>query len=147
MSYKALDVAEYVIWYEHTRGRLTNNLRLAKQLYFIQVNFLVNKKEPCYNEKLIAWDFGPVVEEVYREYKYYGFAMIPPDKFRNKINNRKDESLMSDMLNCLAKYSTSALVKIIHRQDPWENAYYSTWNIDHEISHKSIVDYYDRYGD
>ena len=147
MAYKALDVAEYIIWYENTRGRITNNLRLAKQLYFIQVNFLVNKKEPCYNEKLIAWDFGPVVEEVYREYKYYGFAMIPPDKFRNKINNREDESLMNDMLNCLAKYSTSALVQVVHQQDPWENAYHSAWNVDHEISHKSIVDYYDRYGD
>lgn len=147
MSYKALDVAEYVIWYEHTRGRLTNNLRLAKQLYFIQVNFLVNKKEPCYNEKLTAWDFGPVVEEVYHEYFYYGCGVIPPDKFKNKISNREDEQLMNDMLDCMSKYSISALVQIVTKQDPWENAYHSTWNIDHEISRKSIVDYYCRYGD
>lgn len=147
MSYKALDVAEYVIWYEHTQGRLTNTLRLAKQLYFIQVNFLVNKKEPCYNERLIAWDFGPVVEEVYYRYKYYGFTAIPPDDFKNTINNSKDEKLINDMLDCLAKYSTTALVQIVAKQDPWKNAYHSAWNIDHEISHKSIVDYYDRYGD
>ena len=147
MSYKALDVAEYIIWHEHTQGRLTNSLRLAKQLYFIQVNFLVNKKEPCFDEKLIAWDFGPVVEEVYYEYRYYGSAAIPPYDFKNTINNLKDEKLINDMLDCLAQYSTSALVRIVVQQDPWRNAYHSTWNIDHEISHKSIVDYYDRYGD
>ena len=79
MAYKALDVAEYIIWYENTQGRLTNNLRLAKQMYFLQVTFLANKKKPCYNEKLLAWDFGPVVEEVYHEYFYYGCGVIPPD--------------------------------------------------------------------
>lgn len=73
--------------------------------------------------------------------------MIPPDKFKNKINNLEDEQLMNDMLDCMSKYSTSALVQIVIKQDPWENAYHSTWNIDHEISHKSIVDYYCRYGD
>lgn len=147
MAYKALDVAEYIIWYENTQGRLTNNLRLAKQMYFLQVTFLANKKKPCYNEKLLAWDFGPVVEEVYYEYSYYGCGVIPPDKFKNKINNLEDEQLMNDMLDCMSKYSTSALVQIVTKQAPWENAYHSTWNIDHEISHKSIVDYYCRYGD
>lgn len=147
MAYKALDVAEYIIWYENTQGRLTNNLRLAKQMYFLQVIFLANKKKPCYNEKLIALDFGPVVEEAYNEYLYYGCGVIPPDKFKNKINNLEDEQLMNDMLDCMSKYSTSALVQIVTKQDPWENAYHSTWNIDHEISHKSIVDYYCRYGD
>lgn len=147
MAYKALDVAEYIIWYENTQGRLTNNLRLAKQMYFLQVTFLANKKKPCYNEKLIAWDFGPVVEEVYNEYLYYGCGVISPDKFKNKINNLEDEQLMNDMLDCMSKYSTSALVQIVIKQDPWENAYHSTWSIDHEISHKSIVDYYCRYGD
>lgn len=113
MAYKALDVAEYIIWYENTQGRLTNNLRLAKQMYFLQVTFLANKKKPCYNEKLLAWDFGPVVEEVYHEYFYYGCGVIPPDKFKNKINNRKDEQLMNDMLDYLSKYSTSALAQIV----------------------------------
>lgn len=111
MAYKALDVAEYIIWYENTQGRLTNNLRLAKQMYFLQVTFLANKKKPCYNEKLIAWDFGPVVEEVYNEYLYYGCGVIPPDKFKNKINNLEDEQLMNDMLDCMSKYSTNKRVK------------------------------------
>ena len=62
MAYKALDVAEYIIWYENTKGRLTNNLRLAKQMYFLQVTFLVNKKKPCYNEKLIAWDLAQLLK-------------------------------------------------------------------------------------
>lgn len=44
MAYKALDVAEYIIWYENTQGRLTNNLRLAKQMYFLQGHFLQTRK-------------------------------------------------------------------------------------------------------
>lgn len=113
MAYKALDVAEYIIWYENTQGRLTNNLRLAKQMYFLQVMFLAKQEKPCYNEKLIAWDFGPVVEEVYHEYLYYGCGVIPPDKFKNKINNREDEQLMNDMLDCMSKYSTSLQYKLL----------------------------------
>ena len=54
---------------------------------------------------------------------------------------------MNEMLDYLSKYSTSALVEIVIKQDPWKNAYHSAWNIDHEITHKSIVDYYSKHGD
>jgi len=58
-------------------GHSVSNLKLQKILYFIQAEFLVVKGIPCFEEEIIAWGFGPVVLEVYHEYKVYGAAGIP----------------------------------------------------------------------
>ena len=77
MIYKVLDVSRHVINYSNTQDYGISNLKLQKILYFIQAFFLVSTPEQCFEEKIEAWDFGPVVPEAYREYKQYGSGDIP----------------------------------------------------------------------
>ena len=79
MSYKVLDVCRHVINYSNEHDYGISNLKLQKVLYFIQAYFLTKKKDhtPCFDEKIEAWDFGPVVPEAYHEYKQYGSGDIP----------------------------------------------------------------------
>ena len=65
MSYKVLDVCRHVINYSNEHDYGISNLKLQKVLYFIQAYFLTKKKDhtPCFDEKIEAWDFGPVVPE------------------------------------------------------------------------------------
>ena len=37
--------------------------------------------------------------------------------------NKNDRNLIDRIVNICAKYTTSTLVEITHRQDPWVNAY------------------------
>ena len=72
--YKALDIARYIIERCREKNRTVSNLKLQKILYFVQAEFLVTKNQPCFGETIEAWDFGPVVPEVYYEYRMYGSA-------------------------------------------------------------------------
>lgn len=141
MAYNALEVARYIICHEAMNGRTVSNLRLQKLLYFVQAQFVANTSNgaPCFNQRMEAWDFGPVVPDVYRAYKYYGSAVIPFDGNCSTSIAIADRQLMDSMLDHCAQFSTSALVEITHSQSPWRNAYQS---FDHEISPDAIRSYF-----
>ena len=144
MTYSALEVARYIIHHEAQKGRPVSNLRLQKLLYFVQVQFAVNSPDgqPCFKQRMEAWDFGPVVPVVYREYKYCGSAVIPYDSYGATSISVSDRKLIDAMLNHCAKYSTSALVEIIHAQTPWKDAYQN--GFDNEITPEAIRLYFRR---
>lgn len=53
-----------------------SNLKLQKILYLIQAYSLIQTKRPCFSEDIEAWDFGPVIPDVYRKYKQFGSTDI-----------------------------------------------------------------------
>ena len=118
MAYSAFEVARYIIHHEAQQNRPVSNLRLQKLLYFVQAKFVMDSHgtSPCFYEKMEAWGFGPVVREVYYEYRYYGGAMIPPERNFSTTIAPRDQSMLDDILNDCAQFSTSALVDITHSQ-------------------------------
>lgn len=123
--YRASLIAKYVITREADDGRSVSNLRLQKLLYFIQASFIQQKKEPCFFEEFYAWDYGPVIPTVYREYKVYGSASIPPQRFGDSALKIKteDKRIINETLDICKDYSTNQLVSITHKQDPWKKAF------------------------
>lgn len=142
VSYNALQIAQYIISYEAAHGRTVSNLRLQKLLYFVQAQFLANTPDgrPCFQQRMEAWDFGPVVPEVYREYRYYGSSVIPPTKSTSTNITSSDQALIDNMLDHCANYSTSTLVDITHAQAPWQDAHRNLF--DDEITPDSIYRYF-----
>ena len=123
--YNVLTVARYIINRCNENNKTINNLKLQKILYFVQVEFLVEKGEACFSEKIQAWNFGPVVPEVYQQYEVYGAANILSRKrvVDETIISRNDKKIIDGMIDECIKYSTSELVSITHRQKPWKQAY------------------------
>lgn len=122
--YSALNVAKYIILKCNQLGNTISNLKLQKMLYFTQAEFLVSQDKACFDERIEAWDFGPVVPEVYHRYKVYGSASIPNVcKDDYCPFDRKDKALADEIIEQCAKYSASTLVEITHRQSPWIAAY------------------------
>lgn len=129
--YKVLDVAKYVIAKCEELDEVVSNLKLQKILYFIQAEFLVVKGQPCFEERLEAWDFGPVAPDVYHEYKIYGAAGIPntsPVQSGNimRLFQNEDKALADGIIEECAKYTASQLVDFTHKQEPWIEAYHKS---------------------
>ena len=124
MAYSAFEVARYIIHHEAQQNRPVSNLRLQKLLYFVQAKFVMDSHgtSPCSYEKMEAWGFGPVVREVYYEYRYYGGAMIPSERNFSTTIAPRDQSMLDEILNDCAQFSMSALVDITHSQTPWQEA-------------------------
>lgn len=122
--YDVFSVANYIIEYCNKNRIPISNLKLQKLLYFVQASFLVNKNMPCFQDDLVAWDFGPVVPAVYHKYKSYGSSNIYSyDDLPAGYFKRGDALLIDEMLDSCAKFSAAQLVDISHRQSPWLNAY------------------------
>lgn len=73
--YQAMDIARYVINKCTTENHPISNLQLQKILYFLQRKYLVEEQgRPLFRDDIQAWQFGPVVPEVY--YQYCGFGSM-----------------------------------------------------------------------
>lgn len=142
MIYKALDIAKYVVDYSFDRKKTVSNLRLQKILYFIQAEFLVSKNIPCFFEDIYAWSLGPVVPEVYREYKIFGSASIPSKGTKDVYYEimQSDKDLINEMVDQCNEYSTSMLVQFTHEHDPWIRAFKSP--VSQKISLDAIKAYF-----
>lgn len=72
--YPVLSIAKYIID-KCTKDRYPiSNLQLQKILYYIQREFL-QQGAMAFQEDIEAWQFGPVVPEVYKQ--YCGFGALP----------------------------------------------------------------------
>ena len=145
--YSALSVAHYIIDYCNERGRGISNLKLQKLLYFLQAEFLVStpNRTPCFKDRIEAWDFGPVVPNVYHQYKVFGSSNIPANvndmlvPFYEEISF-EDQMMIDAIVDDASAYSASQLVQITHNQAPWRNAYRRGWS--NEISNDAIYEYF-----
>lgn len=137
--YNAMDIANWMITYasEHDMVNMSN-LVLQKLLYLAQSFYLNKHKKPLFHDTIVAWDFGPVVEEVYMTYKRYGACMIPRAKDYMELDKETSKDIAS-VLEHFRDWSCTDLTKLVHNQDPWRDAYYNNTNV---ITNESILKYF-----
>lgn len=153
--YHVLDVCKYVINYSNKKNYGVSCLKLQKLLYFIQGYFMIIKDTPCFNERIEAWDFGPVVPVAYQEYKKYASTDIPfvdsdvdntsgtsITKFDEDCILDEDKTLIDTMIEIFAKHTATDLVAITQKQEPWKNGY-SKYQIN-EITTDSLKKYFSK---
>ncbi len=139
--YDAIEIAKYIIFYCYNNGYPISNLKLQKLLYFAQAKFLVDANKSCFDNQIEAWDYGPVVPDVYRKYRIYGGLNIPYIDSNNRSNNISDEDkgYLDDILKDASKCSASKLVNITHQQSPWIDARKTGSKV---ITNKAIKDFF-----
>lgn len=157
--YDVLDVCRYIINYSNEKGYGISNLKLQKILYFVQAHYLAftPEHEPCFADRIEAWDFGPVVPKAYYEYKQYGGNDIPTIKTYFKTDGSniwdtykvvydencidcKDKKRINQIVDEFKDDSATDLVSLTHHQAPWRNAYIPFMNND--ITNESIRRYF-----
>lgn len=125
--YDVQDVAEYVITYSEDKDYGISNLKLQKILYLIQAYFLMQTKKPCFSEEIEAWDFGPVIPEVYRRYKQFGSTDIQVrclnlEKVQKRFR-KEDRKRIDAVIDKFADFSTANLTILTQNQAPWNEAF------------------------
>lgn len=121
-KYSAKVIAKVILrLFDRSSGDLITPLYLQKLLYYVQAWALVLNGAPLFNEDFEAWAHGPVVPEVYAEYKGYGFDPIPePVKWRPVDRDTLDH--ISTILKAYSQYSAKQLEAFTHDEDPWISA-------------------------
>lgn len=145
----AIDVANFVIYLANEQvvgdgdeREGVTNLKLQKILYFVEAYCLSVKDRSIFNEPIVAWEYGPVVLDVYYAFKKNGSDLIFPDK-DYKINlSEEDQDITKAVWEDFSKFSASRLVTMTHRHKPWIDAYQGGKTKGAEISREKIKEYY-----
>lgn len=141
--YKAENVANYLIFLasqenqEKEREGITN-LKLQKILYFAQAYCLSKLGKPLFDEKLEAWELGPVVPEVYRKFNRNGRSPILIKEDKSTLTE-DDKVILKKIWDAFGGYSAGRLVDIVHAHTPWKEASASK---NKTISYNALKDYY-----
>lgn len=155
--YSALEIAKYIINYSIEQENAVSNLKLQKLLYYVQAAFLVEEDKRCFKEPIIAWEYGPVVEDIYKNYKSYGRELITEQQEDTKclvfdskamkivyrkvdMIEREDRSIINNVVDAYADVKNPfILVKKTHTESPWKDT-----DINKEITIEKIRDYYNK---
>lgn len=135
---KALDVAKYIVQEALHRESPVSNLKLQKLLYFVQGVSLALNNVPAFEDKIVAWKYGPVVEAVYYAYSMYGAnnIIIPFEVDLDLTEELK--TVVKLVLDELLEVSAIELVKETHVVgSPWSKV-----NLNDIIPTDSIKKYF-----
>ena len=98
-----------------------SNLKLQKLLYYAQGAFLAVTNEPLFDDNIVAWLHGPVVESVYHQYKANGAQGIPFDEdFDFSEFTPEENELLTEVYDVFGQYSALKLRNMTHEETPWK---------------------------
>ncbi|WP_157959874.1 Panacea domain-containing protein [Devosia submarina] len=112
------------------------NLALQKIVYFCHVWSLIGLRRPLIRHKFEAWEFGPVLPYLYREFKSFDRSPIKgrateidPQNGSKRIVSYsfgvETEKQLQEIVAFYSQMRPSDLVELSHvRGGPW----HSTWN-------------------
>jgi len=120
---RAIEIAEYFLWRAcQEESDLISNLKLQKLLYYAQGYCLARLGRPLFDAPIEAWDHGPVVEEIYRNYKRYGKGAIPcPGDLQIKKYNEDERAIMDEVYAIYGQFSAWKLRSMTHEEPLWQN--------------------------
>lgn len=76
MTYHPFAIANYFIRKAQEKGAPLSPMKLQKLMYFAEGWNLAFRQEDLFNAEIEAWQYGPVIGSVYREFKPYGNSDI-----------------------------------------------------------------------
>ena len=122
----ALDVANYFLNLADNgeeSGELLSNLKTQKLVYYAQGFSLAILDEPLFEDSIEAWTHGPVVPNLYQEFKGYGSGPIPaPEDFDASEHFSGEQiELLNEVMDVYGQFSAWKLRNLTHEESPWKN--------------------------
>lgn len=136
MSFDGREVANFILDFCEARGRAVTNLSLQKILYFTHAWSLIAMNRPLIRHPFEAWQFGPVLQYLYREFSAYDRSPIigratrlnPKTGDRVPVDYKFDSdtaAMLNGVVDFYSQLSASDLVALSHAKDgPW----YKCWH-------------------
>jgi uncharacterized phage-associated protein len=117
MAYSASAVAGWILWLASRKRITLSPMQLQKHLYYAQGYSLGMTGEKLFDERIFAWQHGPVVPEVFHQYKRFaasavtppGHAEIPESVF----------GVIDAVIDAKGRMSASKLRNATHEEPPY----------------------------
>ena len=125
-------VANFIIDIAIEKDNPVTNLKLQKIMFFLQGYCLSKYNTPLINGNFSKWRYGPVEEEVYGDFKYYGPAPIENKSVyfnKEKIEFYSEEvnlpnefkKILQEVISKMLDVETWELVNLTHYHSSWKD--------------------------
>ena len=119
-------VAQYLIALDSQRPTPDMTpLKLQKLLYLVQANYLAATGHRLFDAPIEAFEHGPVVYTVYKEYEPFKSSVITPDHASDGSDSLPQDA--RDFIEAVWTHhqdsTPAALWALTHAQTPWSHAY------------------------
>ncbi len=118
----ASEIAKYFIGASQRRNKPISNLKLQKLLYYAQAWHLVLHERPLFSDDIEAWVHGPVVRQVFREYRTFGWKPIEIDRKSDVTFDIQTVQHLDEVEGVYGKFGGIELERMTHREAPWRDA-------------------------
>lgn len=125
--------------------------KLQKLLYYayswtltLQNEDMKNIENRLFDKKFEAWVHGPVISDVYHDYKEYGYNNIPKEE-TNIIFSDEIENVLNQVWDVYGQYTGNELESMTHQETPWLKSREGLSPIEpsrNEISDEAIFNFY-----
>lgn len=158
MTYKAIEIANYIIKKANKENIIISSQKLQRALYFCYGIFYAKTGKKLFEEDFEAWFNGPVVKLVFMEFSIQGFEDLKPLKtyidyvssddgfsiikrdFDNFEVSPEDKEILDKAIEKIIKLSDEELLEMTKNQTPWLETFISEKR--KVIPHERIRDFF-----
>jgi uncharacterized phage-associated protein len=144
IHYPAMTIAKWFVAFGEIEEGDVSNLKLQKLLYYAQGEWLREQESPLFDEPIEAWSHGPVVSNVYHEFKGCGSSALALANDDSWTWNVVDEETTQFLIDVWERYGSLAawrLREMTHRNGPWRD-YFEDGALNVEIPVDAIAAYF-----
>ena len=155
---EALEVSKYFLSKttneDYENGEGISNLKLQKLLYYSQKAYYSIYGEALFDDKIQAWTHGPVVYDVYHNFKKYGNKKIDIIEEKDFIENKKEVDKNLLVLDFIwekyGEYEAWALSNKTHEEKAYKVHYFEGCNSDiplEDLKDEKLREEFDKFRD
>lgn len=123
MPYDARQIANWFVTRAQRDGRNLSIMSLLKLTYIAHGWHLETHDKPLFHNRIEAWQYGPVIPDVYRDFRSQGIDVSAPVKAPSPNFTNADESFLEQVWNIYGKLSPFRLSELAHVSGgPWDIA-------------------------
>ena len=114
-------------------------MKLQKLLFFAYGWYAGTAGKRLFKEEFEAWPYGPVIPEVYRQYKKYGAGEITEHGEKRDLGDPTAHLMVDDAVREYGIASDIGLSNITHEKgSPWDQVWKSS---DGSLRHREVISF------
>ena len=123
MTYKPKTVAEWFLHRAAADDKTLTQMKLQKLVYMAHGWKLGLFGQPLINEFVEAWQWGPVIRDLYADYVQYGASPIDVASAPPRLDEQSGK-LLEKVWDTYGRYTAAQLSDLTHRKGtPWSLTY------------------------
>jgi uncharacterized phage-associated protein len=134
----AREIAQYFVsLVDEEAGDSISNLKVQKLLYYAQGGYLAFYDRPLFPEAIKAWAHGPVVPQVYHDYKHCGAGPIPVEQVDLGKYPADVREILDEVDSVYGQFTATKLRAMTHQEPPWRDT-----PINETITHEKMKEFF-----